>query len=95
MKRQCLSMLPIDTSVSMSESSDGMQYLFQHLSHVSKALIRLRVVYEALWDDHRNLLKLFPNCSSSTSEKNIAITSSGGGCSSSSTGGRGGSSGGW
>jgi hypothetical protein len=85
-------MLPIDTSGSMSESSDGMQYLFQHLFHVSEALIRLRVGYEALWYDRRNLLKLFQNCLSSTSENYIAITSSGGGCSSSSGGGRGGSS---
>ena len=64
-----------------------MHYLFQHLFHVSKALIHLRVGYEALWYDRRNLLKLFLNCLSSTSEKNIAITSSGGGGGSSSTGG--------
>ena len=82
---QCLSMLPIDTSGSMSESSDGMQYLVQHLFHVSEALIHLRVGYEALWYDRRNLLKLFLKCSSSTSEKNVAIISSGSG----------GSGGGW
>ena len=61
-----LSQLPIHTSDNDKDSSilrnvtrGDAQCLFQHLFHISKTLIYLRVGYEALWYDRRNMLKLF------------------------------------
>ena len=52
------------------------QYLFQHLFHVSNTLIRLRVGYEALWYDRRNLLMLFLRSCLSVSRKNSTVVAS-------------------